>query len=156
MIHLYNPYNKLKSKIEFMKNTYLNSTLNFGKYKGCTYREVLDKDKYYIYWLIKDSNRQIDPRLLGLKLPSKEDILKILDMQFKDGKFIKKTIIPKETRYDWNIGHYGCSEESIEVSPEIVNVSKYSIETIIESYGGVLEFKFPYIKVEEYLKELFK
>lgn len=38
-------------------NTVLNFKLNFGKYKGKTIKEVLNIDKQYVYWMLKEPCR---------------------------------------------------------------------------------------------------
>lgn len=52
-------------------NTVLNFKLNFGKYNGKTIKEVLNIDKQYVYWMLKDSCRT------GIKINS-FDLSKII------------------------------------------------------------------------------
>lgn len=80
-------YSDLFNKIENIKNETLNTKLTRGKHKGETLGEVLDYDRQYIYWLIRETNISIDPRTLGLKMPTRDDILELLDLTFEDNKF---------------------------------------------------------------------
>lgn len=45
-------------------------------------------DIQYIYWLIRATDLNIDPRTIGLKMPTKDSILTLLESTFEDGKFI--------------------------------------------------------------------
>lgn len=44
-----------RKKEIILYNTVLNFKLNFGKYKGKTIKEVLNVDKQYVYWILKES-----------------------------------------------------------------------------------------------------
>lgn len=52
-------------------NTLLNFKLNFGKYNGKTIKEVLNVNKQYVCWLLRETNRT------GIKI-NQFDLLKII------------------------------------------------------------------------------
>lgn len=152
-------YSDLFNKIENIKNETLNTKLTIGKHRGETLGEVLDYDRQYIYWLIRETNISIDPRLLGLKMPTKNGILELLDLTFEDNKFNWHQVIVHPAKYDtWNLGHYGCtSPECIEKETIESHDYTYSFDELIDSSKGeILKRAYPYIKwTKEYLVSLF-
>lgn len=46
-----------RKKEILLYNTVLNFKLNFGKYNGKTIKEVLNVDKQYVYWMLRETNR---------------------------------------------------------------------------------------------------
>lgn len=60
-----------RKKEIILYNTVLNFKLNFGKYKGKIIKEVLNVDKQYIYWLLRE------PCRTGIKINS-FDLSKII------------------------------------------------------------------------------
>ena len=124
-------YTNLISKIEAIKNNALNTKLTIGKHKGETFEEVMSYDIQYIYWLIRETNLNIDPRTIGLKMPTKDSILTLLESTFEDGKFIYHKRIVHPAQYDnWNLGHYGSKKAAIYISKQF---GKLLFEVI---YGG--------------------
>lgn len=147
----------LKQEIESLKQKTLKRVLHFGKYKGKTIQYVATYDKYYFYWLLRETNIDIDPELFGYKMPTKRNILNLLDLKYFDGKFIKDIIHPGI--YDnWNIGHYGCNEPTC-IKEETVEHYEFSFDDVLSNgreYIDKLKREYPYIKwTKEYLKSLF-
>lgn len=152
-------YSDLFNKIENIKNETLNTKLTIGKHKGETLGEVLDYDRQYVYWIIRETNISIDPRLLGLKMPTKDSILKLLESTFENGEFIYHRRIVHPAVYDtWNLGHYGCSSPECisEESVEEYDIT-YSFDRLLSSDRiEILKRAYPYIKwTKEYLVSLF-
>lgn len=152
-------YSDLFNKIENIKNETLNTKLTIGKHKGETFREVLDYDSQYIYWLIRETDIGIDPRTLGLKMPTKDNILELLKLTFEDGKFKGHDIIVHPGVYDsWNLGHYGCtSPECIQEETIEKRNYTYSFDELLNSKRfEIVEIHYPYIKWDkDYLNSLF-
>ena len=61
----------LHKKEIILYNTVLNFKLSFGKYKGKTIKKVLNIDKQYVYWILKE------PCRTGIKINS-FDLSKII------------------------------------------------------------------------------
>ena len=66
----YHPNNFDCVNLEFITNG-LENVINFGKYKGKRYKEVLLKDKGYLKWLVRENIREhkkwLEPYLLETK-----------------------------------------------------------------------------------------
>jgi hypothetical protein len=159
MINENKRYTSLINEIENIKNKALNTIISIGKHKGETFEEVMSYDIQYIYWLIRETNLNIDPRIIGLKMPTKDSILKLLESTFEDGKFIYHKRIVYPAQYDnWNLGHYGCS------SPECIKEERieeynitYSLDKLLNTDRiEILKRAYPYIKwTKEYLSSFF-
>ena len=152
-------YSNLINKIEAIKSNVLNTKLTIGKHKGETFEEVMSYDKQYIYWLIRATDLGIDPRTLGLKIPTKESILKLLDLTFENNKFKYYQRIVHPAVYDsWNVGHYGCTSPEC-IKEEVIEEYNtfYTFEELLNSRRfEVIKNKYPYIKwTEDYLISLF-
>lgn len=153
-------YTNLISKIEAIKNNALNTKLTIGKHKGETFEEVMSYDIQYIYWLIRATDLNIDPRTIGLKMPTKDSILTLLESTFEDGKFIYHKRIVHPAQYDnWNLGHYGCN------SPECIKEERIEEFSITYSFDKllstdrieILKRAYPYINwTKNYLVSLFE
>lgn len=147
----------VEQEIESLAQKTANRVLHFGKYKGKTIKYIITHDKQYFYWLLRETNIDIDYELFGYKIPTKEDILWILDLKYSDGKFIKDIIHP--AIYDnWNVGHYGCKEPTC-IKKETIEHHEFSFDDILSNgceYTSKLTKEYPYIKwTKEYLKSLF-
>lgn len=59
-------YIQLINKLKNLKSSYLDSPLQFGKYKGRTLRWIKSYDLQYIYWLADSTDFPIDLNLLDL------------------------------------------------------------------------------------------
>lgn len=59
-------YIQLINKLKNLKSSYLDSPLQFGKYKGRTLRWIKSYDLQYIYWLADNTDFPIDLNLLDL------------------------------------------------------------------------------------------
>lgn len=150
-------YDSIKRRFESLKRKTLNRVIGFGKHKGETIQDILIWDRQYLYWLLRETNIDIDPELLGLDIPTRQKILNLLNLKYKDDKFIYEIVYP--AIYDnWNVGHYGCK------SPECIKEEKreryeYSFDDILSpghKYIDKLKVAYPYIKwTKEYLKSLF-
>ena len=68
--------------------------MHFGKYKGKTIQYIITYDEQYFYWLLRETNIDINPELFGYKMPTKGDILRLLNLKYSNGKFIKDIIHP--------------------------------------------------------------
>lgn len=152
-------YSSLIDKLETLKNEFLNRKLTIGKHKGETFKEIISYDKQYIYWIIRETNLHIDPRILGLKMPTKDDILELLNLTFEDGKFKYCEEIVHPAVYDtWNLGHYGCNSPTC-IKDEIVEtyIYTYSFDKLLNSERfEIIKNHYPYIKwTTNYLKSLF-
>ena len=152
-------YTSLINEIEDIKNKTLNTVIPIGKHKGETLEEVMSYDIQYIYWLIRETNINIDPRTIGLKMPTKDSILKLLESTFENGEFIYHRIIVHPAVYDtWNLGHYGCSSPECisEESVEEYDIT-YSFDRLLSSDRiEILKRAYPYIKwTKEYLISFF-
>lgn len=150
-------YENWKRRFNSLKRKTLNKVLGFGKYKGRTIQYVLTYDKAYLYWLLRETNINIDPELLGLDMPTRQKILNLLNLKYCDGKFIYKIIYP--AIYDnWNVGHYGCTSPTC-IQEEKIERYEYSFDDILSNgreYIDKLKTAYPYIKwTKEYLKSLF-
>ena len=147
----------VKQEIESLMQKTANRVLHFGKYKGKTIQYIITYNEQYFYWLLRETNMDIDPELFGYKMPTKGDILRLLDLKYSNGKFIKDIIHPGI--YDnWNVGHYGCKEPTC-IKEETVEHHEFSFDDILSNgreYIGELTKVYPYIKwTKEYLKSLF-
>ncbi len=153
-------YSNLINKIEAIKNNALNKKLTIGKHKGETFEEVMSYDKQYIYWLIRATDLSIDPRTLGLKMPTKESILDLLNLTFKDNEFKYYEKIVHLAIYDnWNVGHYGCtSPECIKKETAEIYAHTYSFDELLNSEKfEVIKNHYPYINwTKNYLVSLFE
>lgn len=155
-------YTDLINALDTLKNKALNTKLPIGKYKGKSIQSVMNEDKQYIYWLIRDTNLRIDPRLLNLEIPTKDSILELLELEYKDNSFIQTELKDYPAEYDtWNLGHYGCtSPECIKEARCEIYTTVYSFDDIINDYYDyidILKKHYPYIKwTKEYLVTLFK
>lgn len=159
MINENKRYTSLINEIENIENKALNTIIPIGKHKGETFEEVMSYDIQYIYWLIRETNLNIDPRIIGLKMPTKDSILKLLESTFEDGKFTYHKTVVYPAEYDnWNLGHYGCnSPECIkEERIEEYNIT-YSLDKLLNTDRiEILKRAYPYIKwTKEYLSSFF-
>lgn len=150
-------YESLKQRFVSLKRKTLNRVIGFGKHKGKTIQDILIWDRQYLYWLLRETNIDIDPELLGLDIPTRQKILNLLNLKYCDGKFIYKIVYP--AIYDnWNVGHYGCKEPTC-IKEETVEHHEFSFDDILSNgreYIGELTKVYPYIKwTKEYLKSLF-
>ena len=146
--------NSVKQEIEYLKQKTLNRVLHFGKYKGKTIQYIIVYDKQYFYWLLRETDIDIDPELLGYKIPTNIDILHILNLKYFGGKFIED-IIHSGIYDNWNVGHYGCEEPTC-VKKEIIEHHEFSFDDIFSNRYEYLTKKYPYIKwTKEYFKSLF-
>lgn len=150
-------YDSIKRRSESLKRKTLNKVIGFGRHKGKTIQDILIWDRRYLYWLLRETSIDIDPELLGLEMPTRQKILNLLNLKYKDGTFIYEIVYP--AIYDtWNVGHYGCK------SPECIKEERreryeYSFDDILSpgrEYIDKLRVTYPYIKwTKEYLKSLF-
>ena len=146
----------LKQEIESLKQKVLSRVLHFGRYQGKTIQYVITYDKQYFYWLLRETNLDIDPELFGCDMPTKRSILNLLNLEYSNGKFIEDIVHPGI--YDnWNAGHYGCKESTC-IKKETIEHHEYSFDDILSSgreYIGKLRNKYPYIKwTKEYLESI--
>lgn len=161
--NLINKINDIKNDIKELKEKTLNTKLIFGKYKGCALKEVFTNHISYIYWLLKESSLQLDPRIFDLPLPTREKILDILSLKYeeKDNTFIKTKTEHFDGIYDnWNLGHYGCTTPTcIKESHNVITTFTYTYKDLVnKDYDFIykLNNNYPYIKwTENYLKSLF-
>ena len=155
-------YTELLNALEEMRDRALNTKLPIGKYKGKSIQNVMQEDKQYIYWLIRETTLRIDPRLLGFELPTKDSILDLLDVDYDGKNFIQINLYDYPAEYDsWNLGHYGCiSPECVKEARSEIYKIKYSFDDIVSDehdFIDILQRKYPYIKwTKEYLVTLFK
>ena len=150
-------YEDLKQRFVSLKRKTLNKVIGFGRHKGKTIQDILIWDRQYLYWLLRETNIDIDPELLGLDIPTRQKILNLLNLKYCDGKFIYKIVYP--AIYDnWNVGHYGCTSPTC-IQEEKVERYEYSFDDILSNgheYINKLKTAYPYIKwTKEYLKSLF-
>lgn len=150
-------YASLKQKFAYLKQKTLNKVINFGRHKGKTIQDILICDRQYLYWLLRETNIDINPELLGLDIPTRQKILNLLNLKYCDGKFIYKIVYP--AIYDnWNVGHYGCTTPTC-IQEEKVERYEYSFDDILSNgheYINKLKTAYPYIKwTKEYLKLIF-
>lgn len=152
-------YSSLVNRIEAIRSNALNTKLTIGKHKGETFEEIMSYDKQYIYWVIRETDIDIDPRTLGLEMPTKESILKLLDLTFKDNEFRYYETIVHPAIYDsWNVGHYGCtSPECIKKEITEIHAHTYTFDELLKSDRfEVIKNHYPYIKwTKNYLVSLF-
>lgn len=156
MMELYNQeYEVLVTKLEKLKTEELNKVVTFGKYKGKTIQEIYRADEQYLYWLIRESNMKINPILLGLEIPTCENILKLLDLKYSEGEFVRSILYPA-IYDDWNVGHYGCSKPKC-IEESTMEYHRYTFDDILNTaYIDKLYKHYPYIKwTKEYIKSLF-
>lgn len=150
-------YEDCKRRFAALKQKTLNRVIRFGRHKGKTIQDIFTLDRQYLYWLLRKTNIDIDPELLGLEMPTRQKILSLLKLEYKEGTFIYEIIHP--ALYDtWNVGHYGCRE------PECIKEAtrehyEYSFDDILSpghKYIDRLRIAYPYIKwTKNYLKSLF-
>lgn len=150
-------YEDWKRRFNSLKRKTLNKVLGFGKYKGRTIQYILTYDKQYLYWLLRETNIDIDPELLGLDIPTCQKILRLLNLKYSDGNFIYEIIHP--AIYDnWDVGHYGCNS-AICIKEETREHYEYSFDDILSNghkYIDKLKTAYPYIKwTKDYLRSLF-
>lgn len=152
-------YDNLKQELKSLKIKTLNRIVPFGKYKGKTIQYIRDCNRDYLYWLLRETNINIDPELLGFDNPTPGVIYSLLKLSYDHNKdkFIYKEVHP--AIYDnWNVGHYGCTE-ALCIKKETIECREYSYEDILSPRCGFiqkLKGYYPYIKwTKEYLKKLY-
>jgi hypothetical protein len=90
-------YTQLINKLKNLKSSYLDSPLQFGKYKGRTLRWIKSYDLQYIYWLADNTDFPIDLNLLDLPENNtfKQNISKEISADIED-TFIRDCRIERE------------------------------------------------------------
>lgn len=154
--------------VDNLKILEMSKKVKFGKYAGKTVGELLTTDPQYVYWLIRETQFEVDPVLLGFNMPGAADIINAVKRVFSDVRTVEAadtgfTIVfmyHTEPMYDsWNVGHYGVRE------PELVRRGKteystqsYTYEELLEgTLGRILADEFPFIPwTVEYVKNILK
>lgn len=157
MVELNNQeYEDLVNKLKELKKKTLNKVVPFGKYKGKTLQEIYRLDRFYLYWLIRESMMKINPELIGLELPTSHRVLKILNLKYSDGEFVR-TIVHPAVYDNWDLGHYGCSRP-ICIKEETRETYKYTFDDVLNTtHLEELDNHYPYIKwTKEYFESLFR
>lgn len=90
-------YIQLINKLKNLKSSYLDSPLQFGKYKGRTLRWIKSYDLQYIYWLADSTDFPIDLNLLDLPENNtfKQNVSKEISAD-KEDTFIRDCRIERE------------------------------------------------------------
>lgn len=89
-------YDNLKQELKSLKIKTLNRIVPFGKYKGKTIQYIRDSNRDYLYWLLRETNINIDPELLGFDNPTPGVIYSLLKLSYDHNKdkFIYKEVHP--------------------------------------------------------------